>query len=190
MSVDFVENRKWKKSLFSENHKIMSVHHLDKRGKFDTNCLDTDPRCFIRNGTQPLFVSATDATGKVVTICDLVNNVPACEMIDFSDTPEYHARSEANLLELFDTRGKTVVTFEPTSRGMSNDYRKYQFVNPNTLPPRERQRCEDVKMYPPPVSPKPAKMPDDFIPLDDYSVSEIMSALPGVSSANPVTLED
>ncbi len=168
----------------------MFVHHLDKRGKFDTNCLDSDPYCFSRNGTQAQFVTATNAAGNVISVCDLVNNEPACEMIDFSDTPEYHARSEVNLLELFDTRGKTVVTYEPISHGVSNDYRKYQFVNPNTLPTQERKRAENVKMYPLSVSPKPAKMPDYFIPLDDYTVSEIISAIPGMSSANPVTLED
>ena len=163
---------------------------LDKRMEFNTNCLDPDPICSL-NGTEPLIVSTTDAAGKVITVCDLVNNVPACELADFSDTPDHHEQSEVFLLTSFGITERVCHVFEPTEHpGVSHDYRILQFENPELLNQKKRQRYETAMLYPPTPLAKPPKRSAVFVPLEDYPVSEIMSAFPGNSSNNPVSLDD
>jgi len=166
----------------------MSELHLDKRGRFNTNCLDPNPACFL-HGSQPLMVMGTDASGKSVPVMDLVNNEPACVKADFSDTPAMDADSEGLLFSMFDMKAPVNNVFEPqASRGLSAEFRKFQFVDPNTLNQIQRQRYETAMLNPPVVLAKPVMNRD--IPLVDYTVSEIRSAFPGMSSTNPVTLEE
>jgi len=166
----------------------MSEHHLDKRGKFNTSCLDPNPACF-QSVNEPLIIIGADASGKAVPVMDLVNNEPACEKADFSDTPAMDADSEGLLFRMFDMKTPVNNVFEPTeSTGMSADFRKFQFVDPNTLNQIQRQRYETAMRKPPAVLAKPVRK--DGIPLTDYTVSEIKDAFPGVSSTNPVTIVD
>lgn len=166
----------------------MSEDHLDKRGRFNTNCLDPNPVCFLNN-TQPLIIIATDAAGNAVTVYDLVNNEPACEKADFSDTPAMDQDSENYLFSLFDMKVPVNNVFESTKNtGMTAEFRKFQFVNPNTLKPEQKQQYHTAMLNPPLRLPKPVR--NQAIPLNDYPVSEIMTAFPGSCSNNPMTLEE
>lgn len=166
----------------------MSENHLDKRGKFNTSCLDPNPACFV-SVNEPLVITGKDASGKSVSVIDLVSNEPACQKADFSDTPAMDADSEGYLFSLFDMKVPVNNVFEPTtSTGVSADFRRFQFVDPNTLNQLNRQRYETAMRKPPVVLAKPVRK--QGIPLVDYPVSEIMSAFPGMSSSNPVTIVD
>ena len=163
-------------------------HPLDKRMKFNTNCVDPDPRCFL-NDTQPLFVTATDSAGKVISICDLVNNVPACEKSDFSDTPAISPVSECLVFSMFDIDARATRVFYPTCR-VSKEYTKFQFSNRETLTQRQRQRYDTAMLNPPQKHTFPVNVNCLPLPFPDCTVADIMNALPGKSSNNPVTLED
>ena len=168
----------------------MSENHLDKRGRFNTNCLDPNPNCFL-NGTQPLSICGTvmDSVGNPTPVYDLVNTEPACEKADFTDTPAMDEDSETYLFSIFDMRKPVNNVFEPSkSPGMTAEFKKFQFVDPKTLNQKQRQRYDTAMLRPPAVLPKPVR--PQGIPLVDYPVSEIMSAFPGTSSNNPVILED
>jgi hypothetical protein len=190
MSGVFLKKTKNEKIIFSENRQIMSEEPpLDKRMKFNPNCLDPDPICFL-NGTQPLIVTATDAAGNVITVCDLVNNEPACEKADFSDTPAISPASEYLVLSMFDINARAVRVFQPTGWGMSAEYKKFQHVNRETLTQTQKQRYDTAMLNPPPKRAFPVNVKDLPLPFHDCTVAEIMSAFPGKSSNNPVTLDD
>lgn len=186
MSVVFLKKTKTKKSFFLK----MSEDHLDKLGRFDTNCLDPNPVCFL-NGVVPCVITSTDSAGNVVSMCDLTTNVPVCEKTDFSDTPNHDEASEAFIFHLFGMNERVCNVFEPSEhRGVSANYREYQFSNPETLRQKPKQDCINALRNPPETLRKPLKRAANFVPLEDYAVSIIMDALPGISSNNPVTLDD
>ena len=194
MSGVFLKKTKNEKIIFSQNPQIMSESQeqpLDEltRMKFNTNCLDQNPDNFL-NGTEPLIINSMDAAGNVVLVLDMTN-VPECEKVDFSDTPNHHQESEANLLKEFGINDRVCNTFEPTEHpGWTEDYRIYQFTNPITLTRVQKQKRTNALRNPPAVLLKPNKRALNYVPLEDYSVAEIMNAMPGKSSNNPVTLED
>ena len=165
-------------------------HLLDKRMSFNTNCLDPNPENFL-NGTAPLVINSTDAAGNRVLLLDLTTNVPECEKADFSDTPDHHEQSEANLLKEFGINDRVCNTFEPTEHpGWTEDYRMYQFTNPITLTRVQKQKRENALLNPPAVLYKPPKRAHNYVPIPDCTVADIMDAMPGKASNNPVTLED
>ena len=164
-------------------------HPLDKRMKFNSNCMDPDPLCFL-NGTDPLFVSVTDGVGNVVSVCDLVNNEPACEKCDFSDTPAMSPVSECLVFNLFDIDARATRVFHPTCRSMSGEYKKFQFAKRETLKPTQRQRYDMAMRNGPPSLYFPVNVEFLPLPFPDCTVIEIMNVLPGKCSTNPLTLED
>ena len=166
----------------------MSEDPVYKRMKFNPHCLDPNPNCFL-NGIQPLIIISTNACGKVVPVYDLVNNEPACEKFDFSDTPAMDDASENYLFSLFDMKVPVNNVFESTKNtGTSDEFRKFQFANPATLSQTQRQRYETAMLKRPVLLAKPRR--NTPLPFEECTVEDIIDALPGKSSKNPVTLEE
>ena len=136
------------------------------------------------------MVTATDAAGNVVTVCDLVNNEPACEKSDFSDTPVISPESECLVFNMFDINARATRVFYPTGTSMSAEYKRFQFANRETLKPAQKQRYDTAMLNPPQKHTFPVNVNCLPLPFPDCTVADIMNALPGKSSNNPVTLED